>query len=793
MEHFKKLKEKFENLTTQETQQYPPQTYGHPGQNTGPGGYYAPQQNYPPPQSYPPQAYPQSPVPNNSNNGQQPPIKPLRGQPPPVDLGSSRPPNMAQMPPGIPIPLDQHEIIPETPDGHKKHVANHGGNNGQMLFLNIRDSELVHQRFLIVYGQVPGIKGPQDRIVARHSYFPPLTFPAIDGFFKVMVELENGDNLIRFDYLQGDSVVRQGELSIKMSPDMDKPPLLLAVIMGRDSQGIFDAPPHTRGPGVNDLDAAVRKLRCCAYMWQAFLSEQMYRNGFGRRTIRLEEYYEPDTMARDNIKRMTARVHVVRSKRTVAEIQDKERAQQWHEPPGYKRHTDESQFSIANDALNDYGAFNGKHFIVCLSVDSHWDPKQDLVLGHAALGGGVGDRRLGVFGSHTTHAWPANAEEIAAKLLDTTKTDTRYLADDCKECGEHWRAANIGMGAFLHECGHLLTLAHTPSGIMSRGFNDYNRTFMVRTPNMPGQPARQRDEAGSHWHRTDIIRLRHHPCLRLPTDPPLAENEQNESEFEVMPTAEGLLVQNDNGITMIEIWVNDRYRNHREYTAENLPMRRNGSLPAGMEERESAYPRCVLVDLNVWGPWAGGWSNTDKVKMVLTSRGTATDTLDNVYDLMKSKSRRDHDGYLVYSSKQLGKGEMDGTRKFEAWFSGKSMRSSLLPKITSVAIRSGNFVDGFILHLSDGSSRQIGKCGGGSKSVLRIDDNDDLDHIVVRSGWYIDGLEFVTFSGRRSGWKGGNGGGRHVLRPPRGHGWVGITGSGAQWLDSITMHYAKCS
>ncbi|KAJ1943010.1 hypothetical protein EC988_006344, partial [Linderina pennispora] len=523
-----------------------------------------------------------------------------------------------QVPPGIPLPLDQHDIQPETADGEKKHHHKRRDDrraDQQMEFLNVKHEELVHQRFLIVYGQVPGLRtSSEDKIVVHHPYFPPLTFPAIDGFFKVLVELENGDNNLRFDYRQGGEIASQGTLCIKMMPYLDKPPLNLAVIVGRDSQGMFDAPPDARGPGISDLDAAVRKFRCCAYLWQAYIAEQLYRNGFGRRTFRLDESYEPDTMAKDNVPRMTARVHVVRSKRTVAEIQDKERAQQWNPPPGYKRKTDESQFSIANEALDDYGAFKDKHYVVCLSVDSRWDPELGVILGHAALGGGVGNRRLGVFGSHTTHAWPANAEEVAAKFLDTTKTDTRYLANDCNECGEYWRAANIGMGAFLHEAGHLLTLAHTPSGIMSRGFNFYNRTFMARAPDMAG-PVRQRDESGSHWHRTDVIRLRHHPCLRLPTDPPLEKGETEESGFEALPTEDGLLLQCAAGITMIEVWVNDHYRCHREYTVENLERRRNGAVPAAPDEIVCAHPRSILVNLGAWKGWAGGWSSTDKLQL----------------------------------------------------------------------------------------------------------------------------------------------------------------------------------
>ncbi|KAJ2670473.1 hypothetical protein GGI25_005829 [Coemansia spiralis] len=769
---------------TSNTAPYPP-----PTSNTAP---------YPPPTSQSP--YPPSYPPGNQQvppSSQQPSVTGAHDEQRSTShmdsLGSSlKGMAVSNIPPGVPLPLDQHDIHTETENGSAKYIFNGvegAAENKGMLFLNIKNNELVHQRFLIVYGQVPGVKGNDDRVVIRHPYFPPLTFPAVDGYFKVLAELENGDNGLKFEYLQGQNCICKGELTVKMQPYLDKPPLLLSVIVGKDSKGIFDAPPNDRGPGINDLDAAVRKLRCCAYMWQAFMAEQLYRQGFGRRTFRLEEYYEPDTMACDNANRMTARVHIVKSKLSVAEIRDKELAQQWNPPPGYKRKTEGSMFSVAGDALTDYGTFRGKHYIVCLIADSHWDPALGVILGHGAIGGGGGDRRLGVFGSHTTYTWPANAEEIAAKLLDTTKTDTRYLANDCNECGEHWRAANIGMGAFLHECGHLLTLAHTPSGIMSRGFNDYNRTFMARAPNWDG-PVRQQDEAGSHWHRTDIVRLRHHPCLRLPNDPPLKPNELEESGFDVLPLETGVQIQNDNGITMVEVWVNDRYRIHREYTAENLESRRNGSLPAEPKEMATAFPQQIAVDMEKWQQWAGGWADSDKINLVLTSRSTATYTLEDAFALMKQPRDHDTNGNVIFKSNQLGNGEMKGTEKFAARFSAKNIRSSY-PKLRAIEIHSGNFIDGVRFVLDDGSKQQVGKCQGGSLFVLPIDPDDDLDHIVVRSGWWIDGVEFITQRGRTSGWKGGMGGSRHVLKPPAGCYWMGLSGSGAGWLDSLTMHYSK--
>ncbi|PIA18643.1 hypothetical protein COEREDRAFT_79662 [Coemansia reversa NRRL 1564] len=834
MNYIDKIKPKFEQLsasdhgnqahrqhqqTTNPPQTMPP-SQSNPPVAAGPGGFYMPpaqQYNYNG-QSYHPtggSGYPpmtQSSHPSTSGSGQYPPANQQEGVPPKPPRLFTEENNVANkqhheqrglgssigglsdsnVPPGVPLPLDQHDINPTTADGSKKHVSSHqdgGSAEGAMLFLNVNENELVHQRFLIIYGQVPGIKGANDRIVIHHPYFPPLTFPAADGYFKVLAELENGDNGLRFEYLQGDHCVRKGTLTIRMAPYTDKPPLLLAVIVGKDSTGEFDAPPHLRGPGRNDLDAAVRKFRCCAYLWQAFMSEQLYRQGFGRRTFNLEEYYEPDTMARDNMRRMTARVHVIRSKRTVAEIQDKERAQQWRAPPGYKRHTEESQFSLANEAINEYGVFKGPHYIACLSVDSRWDPDLGVILGHAALGGGVGERRIGVFGSHTTYSWPANAEEIPEKFLDTTKTDTRYLANDCNECGEYWRAANIGMGAFLHECGHLLTLAHTQSGIMSRGFNDYNRTFMVRAPNFEG-PVRQRDEAGAHWHRTDIVRLRHHPCLRLPNDPPLRDSEKTESGFDTLATEDGILLRNENGITMIEVWVNDRYRSHLEYTVENLLRRRNGSIPAGRDEMAAEFPQEILLNNAKIHGFAGTWSDSDKVNLVLTSRSTSTETIEDFQALSKNSSYQDRDGNSVFKSGMLGKGQMKGSVKADAWFAAKQIRSSA-PRLRSIEIRSGNYIDGIVLHMDDGSHVQIGKCQGGGRTMMPIDSDDDLDHIIVNCGWWIDGFEFVTARGRRSGWKGGRGGGRHVLRPPMGYGWMGLSGSGGDWLDSLTMHYSK--
>ncbi|KAJ2450172.1 hypothetical protein EV183_004459 [Coemansia sp. RSA 2336] len=171
-------------------------------------------------------------------------------------------------------------------------IKTSSGNPNDMLLLNISKDETVYQHYIIIHGQVLEVKGKDDKVVVHHPKLPSLEYPAIDGYFKAVVELSYGANELKFEYKQGATVISQRALTINRSKFADKPPLKLAILLAKDSPETFDAPPDAQGPGLNDLDAAVKKMRCCAYMWQAYMAEMMYRNGCGRRTFRLEE--EPD-------------------------------------------------------------------------------------------------------------------------------------------------------------------------------------------------------------------------------------------------------------------------------------------------------------------------------------------------------------------------------------------------------------------------------------------------------------------------------------------------------------------
>ena len=45
--------------------------------------------------------------------------------------------------------------------------------------------------------------------------------------------------------------------------------------------------------------------------------------------------------------------------------------------------------------------------------------------------------------------------------------------------GTYWANYATGLGASIHELGHCFDLAHTPKGIMGRGFDDMNSVFTM--------------------------------------------------------------------------------------------------------------------------------------------------------------------------------------------------------------------------------------------------------------------------------------------------------------------------
>jgi hypothetical protein len=169
--------------------------------------------------------------------------------------------------------------------------------------------------------------------------FPPTNWPVASSHFKALVYLMPGPNRLRFDFTSpklansnSTNPIHSSYLTIHMMPPLGAPPLQLVILMGSDSPGTYDAVPAQIEKEGNGLESAIRKFRMAAYLWQAFTAEQMYRNKLGRRVFRMEEEWVTGTSnLRDRETgnmRNEAKIHVIRSSKTVAELRNLDIAQQ---------------------------------------------------------------------------------------------------------------------------------------------------------------------------------------------------------------------------------------------------------------------------------------------------------------------------------------------------------------------------------------------------------------------------------------------------------------------------------
>ena len=225
------------------------------------------------------------------------------------------------------------------------------------------DRKQVHQQVLLIFGQIgESSHRPLDGTVTVNHHqgrFPPTAWPVSDSYFKALIHLEPGFNRLRLDFsspkVSGSNTsipAHASFLHVNYLPLNHSPPLQLAIILGSDSQGTYDAMPDRMQREGNGLDLAIKKFRTAAYLWQAFTGEQMNRSGFGRRCFRFEDSWEPGTLSFQDWGtgrfRTQAKIHVIRSSKTVAEIRDLERAQQ------YEKGTKKGElFGIAAEAVKD--------------------------------------------------------------------------------------------------------------------------------------------------------------------------------------------------------------------------------------------------------------------------------------------------------------------------------------------------------------------------------------------------------------------------------------------------------
>ena len=435
-----------------------------------------------------------------------------------------------------------------------------------------------------------------------------------------------------------------------------------------------------------------------AYLWQAFTAEQMFRNRLGRRVFRMEEEWVTGTSDyRDRetgTMRSEAKIHVVRCNKTVAELRDLDFAQQ-----NPKANRSGELFTIASEAVKDYfKPLEGqKQYVSVLLLDAHWDKSAKTITGHAALGGGAGEIQLAIFGSHALQSYPSSIEEVVPAFSDCTPTDTNYVANDCNESGSNWEAANIGIGAHMHEVGHLFGCPHQENGVMLRDYVTLNRSFTTREPystrtKSKGGLVLPKDECS--WHRLDCLRFKGHPSFALPTDPPRHADES----VQVWPVENGnVIVTAASGVAYLEIYTQRDDVCH--YWQEFGDGNGNGPIQKQVilteQELRNRLPedrRKSTLRLSIKSIAGGSYEVED-------------------FGLLASKMSRFKlpNGQLAFRSSKLGLSQMEGSTPEEIVFDSSLQLTKLM---TQVRVYHGFALDGIEFIYEDSTSQLFGKRGG---------------------------------------------------------------------------------
>lgn len=634
-------------------------------------------------------------------------------------------------------------------------------------FVNVPDHyATVYQRMFLVHGTIQSedsLRYEGTVAIKWYGGYPDQHFPVSSGYFKALVPLEPGRNQVKFEIIDEQGHPVMTHINLTYIPLMQNPPVHFCLILGKDSKGTFDSPRYKKEQEGNGLELAKRKMRMASYMMAAFTQEQMYRNGFDYRTFRPYEEREVDTISnRESDVRFTTHVHVIRSEKTVAEILDPEKAQQ--NPKG--RDTG-ALFGIALEALKKYGGpFNTGQpvHVACLFLDTHWDPELKLVRGHAALGGGSGDIRLAIFGSHALHAWPSCLEEVVPSFMDDTRTDTSQVANDSNQSGTSWEALNIGMGAFMHEIGHLLGCPHEPSGVMLRDYITWNRSFMTREAfsarlNKQGLLlCLPKDECS--WHRLDVLRFRFHPSFRLASDPIIRDG----AKPNLYPSRNGVYAKSDTGIYLIEIHVKDQVRGFF-------------SFPDSPVHEWEVSIDTVIAQLDNYDV------GNEKIKLEILAVGEQQITVDDLRSYLSQKHYFLHPrgNQPLFKSDKLG--GASGEEQVVIFPDDK--------RITTVRVFTGNALDGIDFIFSDGSALTFGKHGGTPKEV-DLSQIGGLAGFSARTGAWVDAIQFIGQQNRRTPVYGNaKGGSRHDFVPPPEFQMVGIYGNVGAWVVSLGIVYAS--